>query len=54
MTKSLIQKQKVQKLTTEIGGGWYLGNISNGLPSLRISKLSKNSQEKEDENLKTI
>ena len=24
MTKPLSQKQKVQKLMTEIGGGWYM------------------------------
>ena len=43
MIKALIPKQKVQKLMTEIGGGWYKGKIAKGLPPLRISKLSKNN-----------
>ena len=34
---------------TGIGGGWYMEKNSKGLPPLRISKLSKKSQEKEDE-----
>ena len=28
MIKALIPKQKVQKLMTEIGGGWYMGKLS--------------------------
>ena len=54
MNKTLSQKQKVQKLMTEIGGGWYMEIIAKGLPPLRRPKLSKKAQEKEDENLKTI
>ena len=27
MTKAIIPKQKVQKLMTEIGGGWYTGEF---------------------------
>ena len=27
MYKALIPKQKVQKLMTEIGGGWYMENF---------------------------
>ena len=27
MTKPFSPKQKVQKLMTEIGGGWYMGNL---------------------------
>ena len=27
MIKSLIQKQKVQKFMTEIGGGWYMKKL---------------------------
>ena len=27
MTKAIIPKQKVQKLMTEIGGGWYTGKL---------------------------
>ena len=48
MNKSLSLKQKVQKLMTEIGGGWYMGKSSKGLPTLRISKLSKQAQDKEE------
>ena len=44
--KPLSQGQKVQKLMTEIGGGWYMGEITKGLSTLRRPKLSKNSQEK--------
>ena len=40
-TKPLIPKQKVQKLMTEIGGGWYMKQISKGITSLRRPKLSK-------------
>ena len=39
---------------TEIGGGWYLKKIAKGLPPLRISKLSKKSQDKENEIKKHI
>ena len=27
MTKTLIPRQKVQKLMTEIGGGWFMGKF---------------------------
>ena len=47
--KSLSPQKKVQKLTTEIGGGWYMEKIAKGLPLLRRSTLSKKYQEKEDE-----
>ena len=49
MIKALSPKQKVQKLMTEICGGWYMGKSAKGLPPLRISKLSKKAQDKEDE-----
>ena len=42
MIKALTQKQKVQKLMTEIGGGWYMEKIAKGLPPLRRTKISKN------------
>ena len=48
MIKALIPKQKVQKVMTEIGGGWYMGKSSKGIPPLRISKISKKAQDKED------
>ena len=38
MTKPLSTRQKVQKLTTEIGGGWYMEKITEGLPALRRPK----------------
>ena len=47
--KALSPKQKVQKLMTEIGGGWYLEKVTKGLPPLRRPKLSKRAQAKEDE-----
>ena len=40
MSKALTKK-KVQKLMTDIGGGWKMENIDNGLPPLKRSKLSK-------------
>ena len=39
---------------TEIGGGWYMENISKELPPLKISKLSQKAQDKDDEIKKTI
>ena len=33
----------------EIGGGWYMEQISKGIPPLRIPKLSKKAQENDDE-----
>ena len=38
---ALAPKQKVQKLMTDIGGGWYMVKIARGIPPLRITKLSK-------------
>ena len=49
MTEALIPKQKVQKLMTEIGGGWYMKKIVKGLPPLIIPKLSTKAQEEETE-----
>ena len=34
---------------TDIGDGWYIGKFSKGLPPLKRSKLSKRSQQKQDE-----
>ena len=42
INKPLIPKQKVQKLMTEIGGGWYMEKINKGLTPLSIPKLIKN------------
>ena len=41
MTKPLSPGQKVQKIMTEIGGGWYMKKLTKGLPPLRIPKQSK-------------
>ena len=46
---ALTPKQKVQKLMTDIGGGWYMGKSARGLPPLRRTKLSKKSQETQNE-----
>ena len=48
MTKAFSPKQKVRKLMTEIGGGWYMEKIPKELIPLRTSKLNKKGQEKED------
>ena len=47
--KPLSQGKKLQKLTTENGGGCYMKKITKGPPPLRIPKLSKKSQEKDYE-----
>ena len=39
---------------TEIGGGWYMEGIDKGLPPPRRPKLSKKSQDNEDEIKKYI
>ena len=49
MTKPLSPRKKLQKIMTEIGGGWYMEKITKGLTPPRRPKLSKKSQEKEDE-----
>ena len=41
--------QKVQKLMTDIGGGLCMEISAKGLTPLRRTKLSKKSQEKQDE-----
>ena len=54
MSKPLTPKQKVQKLITDIGGGWYMGKSAKGLPQLRIPKPNKKSQDKQDQIKKSI
>ena len=49
MKKELTPKQKVQKLMTDIGGGWYMGKSAKVLPPSRRTKLSKKEQEQQDE-----
>ena len=39
---------------TDIGGGWYMEKSAKGIPPLRRTKLSKKSQERQDEIQKTI
>ena len=34
---------------TYIGGEWYMGKSARGLPPLRRTRLSKKSQERQDE-----
>ena len=46
--KPLTPKQKVQKIITDIGGGWYMEKSAKWLTQLKISKLSKKAQKKED------
>ena len=41
-------KQKIQKLMTDIGGGWYMAKSDRGLPPLKGKKLSKKAQERQD------
>ena len=44
----LSPKQKIQKLKTYIGGGWYMEKSARGLPQLKRTKLSKKAQERQD------
>ena len=46
--KPLTTREKNQKLITDIGGGWYLGKCSKGLPPLKRTKLSKKAKKKDD------
>ena len=48
MKKALTPK-KIQKLITDIVGGLYMKKYAKGLPPLRRTKLSKKSQENQDE-----
>ena len=34
MSKPLTPKQKLKKLKTDIGGGWYMGKSAKGLTPL--------------------
>ena len=45
---ALTPKEKIQKLLTDIGGGWYMAKSSRGLPPLKRKKLSKKAQERQD------
>ena len=49
LPKPPSHKEKHQLLLHAIGGGWYMKKISEKLPTLKKRKLSKKSQEKEDE-----
>ena len=40
-SKALTPKQNPQKLMTDIGGGWYMKKVSEGLTPLKRSKISK-------------
>ena len=47
--KPLSRGKKLQKLLTEIGGGWYVEKITKVLPPLRRPKQGKKVQDKYDE-----
>ena len=38
---ALTPKETIQKLMTDIVGGWYMGKSARGLPPLKRKKLSK-------------
>ena len=44
----LLLDKKIQKLMTDIGGGWYIEKSARGLPPLKRTKLSKKVQERQD------
>ena len=45
---ALTSKEKIQKLLTDIGGGWYMAKSASGLPPLKRTKPSKKAQERHD------
>ena len=45
---ALTPKEKIPKLLQDIGGGYYMEKNSRGLPPLKITKLSKKAQERQD------
>ena len=46
--KPLTTRERNQKLSTDIGGGWYLEKCEKGLTLLKRKKLSKKAQERHD------
>ena len=46
--KLLTSREKNEKFITDIGGGWYLEKCAKGLPPLKITKLSKEAQNRDD------
>ena len=48
MTKPLSKRKKVQKIMTEICGGWYMEKITKVITPLKRPKLIKKAQDKED------
>ena len=54
ITKPLSPRNKFLKSMKEIGGGWYLENITEGMPPISISKLSKNHKRRRINLKKTI
>ena len=38
---ALTPKQKIQKIMTYIGDGWYMGKSARGIPPLGRTKISK-------------
>ena len=46
--KPLTPGEKKSKLTTDIGGEWYLKKCELGLPPLKRTKLSKKAQDRHD------
>ena len=51
---ALTPKKKPQKPMTDSSGGWYTEKSARGLPPMRRTKLSKKSQERQDEIKKNI
>ena len=45
---SLTLGETIQKLLTDIGGGWYMAKSDRVLPPLKRTKLSKKAQEMQD------
>ena len=44
---ALTPREKIQKLLTDIGGGWYMKKSVRVLPPLKRTKLSKKAQERQ-------
>ena len=50
-TIKVLTPKQIQKLMTEIGGGWYMGEIDKGLPPQTRSSLNKKAQYKDGEKI---
>ena len=46
--KALTSREKIPKLMTDIGGGWYMKKCEKGLPPSKRTQPSKKAQDGHD------